>query len=131
MNNQIEIDKFELTESNPILKLSEELKKYFFLRNKLKIELIEVEEIENPSDLILVLIVEGHGKTVTPFYFYKHRTKFIFQNGRYILDTNGIKELELQLGGTIIDIRVMANKGVDKYKVTLYYKALSLADLEK
>lgn len=131
MNNQIEIDKFELTESNPISKMSDELKKHFVVRDVLKIELIEVEEIENPSDLILVLTVEGHGKNVTPFYFYKHRTKFIFQNGRYILDTSGIKELELQLGGTIIDIRVMANKGIDKYKVTLYYRALSKADLKK
>lgn len=131
MNNQIKIDKFELTESSPILKLSDELKKYFVHRNTLKIELIEVEEIENPSDLILVLTVEGHGKTITPFYFYKYRTKFIFQNGRYILDTNGLKELELQLGGTIIDIRIIANEGISKYKVTLYYKALSLADLAK
>ena len=43
----------------------------------------------------------------------------------------GLKELELQLGGTIIDISIIASQSVDKYKVTLYYKALSLADEAK
>jgi hypothetical protein len=123
MNNQIKIDKFELTKSEPNLKLSEELEMYFVRRNTLKIDLIEVEGIENPSDLILVLKVEGQTTTTTPFYFYKYRTKFIFQNGLFILDTSELEVLQLQLGGTIIDIKVIANEIIDKYKVTLYYTA--------
>jgi hypothetical protein len=131
MNSNIKIDKFELTESKPILKLSDELKAEFLRKSKLKIELIEVEEIANPSDLILVITVEGHGTTETPFYFYKHRTKFVFQNGRYILDTTNMDELLVQLGGTILDIRIVASKGIDKFKVTLFYRAFFQNEIVK
>jgi hypothetical protein len=66
----MEIRKFELSESRPILELSEELKKHFVLRKTLKIELIEVEETEFENvlldictDLTRKIARDGEGAT--------------------------------------------------------------------
>ncbi len=123
MYTGIKIEKFTLTESKPILKLTEEQKLEFVRKSRLKIELIEVEDIDNPSDLIVVITTEAFAKKVVPFYFYKNRTQFIHQNGKFILDTKEIADFLIEIGGTNIDIRIMTAAGVNKYKVTMYYRA--------
>lgn len=121
MENIIKIRKFVFTESQPTLTLSKDEMAEFIDRKYLKIDLIEVDEMKNPSDLIVVITREGISTSTTPFYLYKHRTKFIYQEGKFILDTQGIEVLSVAVGGNKFDIKIVAEEGISKFRVEMYY----------
>ena len=125
MNTGIRIQKFELTESEPVLKLTEEQQIEFVLKKILQIELIEIENLKNINDLILVLTNSAIETTVTPVYFYKHRTKFLHQDGKFILDTRSMKEFLIPIGGRKLEIKIIPEDETDKFKITMYYRAYS------
>lgn len=131
MDENIKIRKFVFTETSPALMLSEEETKEFLNRKSLRIELIEVQDIKNPSDLIIVIKRGGITSSTTPVYLYKYRAKFIYQEGKFILDTQDIKEFLIEVGGHTLDIRIVAADGINKYKIEMYYRTYSRNEVVK
>lgn len=121
MVTELKIRKFELTESQPKLKLTNEQTTELLLKKTLRIELLEVEDIIDPSDLIIVITTREISSTTTPIYLHRHRVNFIHQSGKFILDTKSLSEFLIPVGGVELDIRVLPDTGVDKFKVTMYY----------
>lgn len=111
------IRKFCFDNSINKLELSHEEKMWFLTTvDKLKIELIEIETYD-PNEIIL--IIEKHNIRI-PLYLYKYRSKMIFQNGKYILDTQSIEDFKIDINISEFQISLHSENN-SEFKLTIYY----------
>jgi hypothetical protein len=82
---------FSFTHTKHIQKFGEtELRDYRMTNvkaDKLKIDLIEIKEVDNPNDMEVEVVVSGQ---TTILKLYRHRSKIILKNGTFILDTSDL-----------------------------------------
>ena len=82
---------------------------------QIAIGVIEIGDVDTPSDLVLIITVKGEK---FPIPLLKYRSKFLYQNQRFILDTSNIKEF------TIVhpmDFSIEVLTDLDFYNITMYY----------
>jgi hypothetical protein len=83
---------------------------------QLKIELIEISKIANPSDIQIEIVVDSVNLRL--IHLYKHRSQFILQNDLFILDTKDLKDFTINLPNVIFQITVHSEKD---FNMTVYY----------
>ena len=61
---------------------------------RLKIELIGIPDIDDPSRLSIIIKQEGASKAI---HLNEYKTKFIFHNNLFILDTGNLSDFQVDL----------------------------------
>lgn len=122
MNTGFEVKKIELSKKQPAMRLDDWQMAELVHSRRLQIELLEISNVMNPSDLVVVITTFGHTKEVRPIYIYQHRAQFLFQDGRYLLNTKYLPEFRItKEAGSHLDIQIIAPENELSYRLRMYY----------
>ena len=103
----MKIRKYLFNNEHPKLELPNQ-EKLFLMTSviQLKIDLIEIET-NDPNDLVFIISGNRNGANfIYNIYLYKYRSKMIYQNGKYILDTQNIEDFKISTDSTEFEILV-------------------------
>ena len=107
--NKNKLDTFEDADLIKILSLPK--------ANTLSIELIEITGVESPSSISMSIIRQGKEKRV--LQLYKYRTKFLYQNNTFVLDTSSFDFFKISLQDDVLfEMEVVSEK--EDFKMKLY-----------